>query len=142
MSIKELKLIAHACAKINMKKAVALMEHVDQVKCPTKELNAFVSLIRRVCGLDNQLTPFTDTVRRNFQQWILKKNAGSHNTFTDDQHAWLKLIRDHIASSFHLSPDDLDYSPFDSQGGIGKMHQLFGDDMNELINELNGELVA
>ncbi|MFT5882181.1 MAG: hypothetical protein ACI9FG_000681 [Crocinitomicaceae bacterium] len=31
---------------------------------------------------------------------------------------------------------------FDSQGGIGKMHQLFGDKMNEIIDELNEELVA
>lgn len=140
--LKKLKAVAPELAPLNVWKAYAQLDEIDPGKCPTKELNALVSLIRRVCGLDNQLTPFTDTVRRNFQQWILKKNAGSHNTFTDDQHAWLKLIRDHIASSFHLSPDDLDYSPFDSQGGIGKMHQLFGDDMNELINELNGELVA
>ena len=30
----------------------------------------------------------------------------------------------------------------DSQGGLGKMVQLFGTDMNTLIDELNEELVA
>lgn len=140
--LKKLKAEAPELAPLNVWKAYAQLDEVDPGKCPSKELNALVSLIRRVCGIDEKLTPFNDTVRRNFQQWILKKNAGSHNTFNDAQHAWLKLIRDHIASSFHLDPDDLDYSPFDSQGGIGKMHQLFGDKMNELIDELNGELVA
>ena len=38
--------------------------------------------------------------------------------------------------------DDLDYTPFDSQGGKGKMYKLFGNDMNEIINELNEVLVA
>ena len=31
---------------------------------------------------------------------------------------------------------------FDSKGGKGKMYQLFGNDMNEIINELNEALVA
>ena len=31
---------------------------------------------------------------------------------------------------------------FKAQGGLRKMYQLFGADMESLINELNGELVA
>ena len=38
--------------------------------------------------------------------------------------------------------DDLDYTPFDSQGGKGKMFKLFGNEMNEIINELNEVLAA
>lgn len=30
----------------------------------------------------------------------------------------------------------------DLKGGLGKMHQLFGDQMDALIDELNRELVA
>ena len=45
-------------------------------------------------------------------------------------------------TSFHLERDDLDYAPFDSQGGLGKMHELFGDQMDALMDELNRELVA
>ena len=29
----------------------------------------------------------------------------------------------------------------ETQGDLGKMHQLFGDQMDELIEELNGELL-
>ncbi len=35
-------------------------------------------------------------------------------------------IRDHIASSLSIEPDDFDYAPFSQQGGSGKAHQLFG----------------
>ena len=140
--MKKLQATAPTLAPLDVWQAYAKLDEVDPKKCPLNKLNALVSLIRRVCGLDEKLTPFNDTVRRNFQQWILKQNAGSHNTFTEDQHAWLKLIRDHISTSFHLEIDDLDYAPFDSLGGIGKMYQLFGDQMNDIIEELNGELVA
>ena len=33
-------------------------------------------------------------------------------------------------------------SPFDAQGGLGKMHQLFGNQMDSLLDELNEVLVA
>lgn len=55
---------------------------------------------------------------------------------------WLTLIRDHITSSFHLERDDLEMAPFDSKGGLGRMYQLFGDQMDGVIDELNRELVA
>ena len=45
-------------------------------------------------------------------------------------------------TSHHLERDDLDYALFDAQGGLAKMHQLFGDPMDALIDELNRELVA
>ena len=56
--------------------------------------------------------------------------------------AWLQMIRDHIISSFHIERDDLEMAPFDSKGGMGRMYQLFGERMDEVIEELNKELVA
>jgi type I restriction enzyme R subunit len=55
---------------------------------------------------------------------------------------WLQLIRDHVATSCHLERDDLDLAPFDRQGGLGRMYQLFGEQMEPLIAELNEALVA
>ncbi len=52
------------------------------------------------------------------------------------------MIRDHIVSSFHLDRDDLDLAPFDAKGGLGRMHQLFGTTMDEMIQELNIALAA
>jgi type I restriction enzyme R subunit len=107
-----------------------------------KDLIALVSLIRHITGIDKNLIPYDKTVDRNFQQWILKKNAGQHNRFSEEQLAWLRMIKEHIASSFHIEREDLDFAPFDSKGGLGKMWQLFGEKTDEIINEMNEELVA
>ena len=37
---------------------------------------------------------------------------------------------------------DLDYAPFDGKGGIGKIVQLFGDEMGVIIDEMNDALAA
>jgi type I restriction enzyme R subunit len=52
------------------------------------------------------------------------------------------MIKDHVVSSYHIELEDLDYTLFDSQRGRGKMHQLFGNEMNEIIEELNAVFAA
>ena len=111
-------------------------------KQPISELTALVALVRRVCGMDDTLSTYDDTVRRNFQNWVLKHHSVSGEKFNELQMDWLRMIRNHIASSFHVERDDLEMAPFDAQGGLGKMHQLFGDGMDGLIDELNDVLAA
>ena len=113
-----------------------------QGKQPLNELTALVALIRRACGLDAHLAAFDDTVRKNFQNWIMAHHAGPNPKFTEPQLAWLQMIRDHISTSFHIERDDLDMAPFDSAGGLGKMFQLFGERTDPLIAELNEALAA
>ncbi len=107
---------------------------------PLTELTALVALLRRACGLDRKLTPFADTVRRNYRDWILRANAGT--PFNAQQAAWLELIRNHVIDSLRMEKSDLDYAPFDARGGLGRMHELFGERMDGLIDELNKELTA
>jgi hypothetical protein len=59
-----------------------------------------------------------------------------------DAFAWLNLIRDHIATSLSIEPNDFDYAPFSQRGGLGKAHQLFGDKLLPLLDELNQTLAA
>lgn len=108
---------------------------------PLDELVALVSLIRRVSGIDERLTSYNKTVDKNFQDWVFSQQAGALK-FTSEQMEWLRMIKDHISTSFHLEIDDLDYTPFDGVGGRGKMYELFGDQMSEIIEELNEELAA
>ena len=118
--------------------------HLDDYKGdnPASELTALVALIRRACGVDESLSRYSETVRRNFQEWILKYHSGSGEKFDEEQMQWLRKIRDHIISSFHIDKEDLDMAPFDGRGGMGKMYQLFGDEMDKLINEMNEALAA
>ncbi|HVV67938.1 MAG TPA: DEAD/DEAH box helicase family protein [Gammaproteobacteria bacterium] len=118
--------------------------HLDNCRGnnPISELTALVALIRRACGIDSHITPFDNTVRKNFQNWIMRYHSGNSDKFNAQQMAWLHLIRDHIASSFHFERDDLERAPFDAKGGLGRMYQLFGERMDWAIEELNRELVA
>src|SRR5688572_13956399 len=109
---------------------------------PANELTALVALIRRVCGIDAKIAPYAETVRKNFQSWILKRHSGAGQKFTGEQLEWLHMIRDHVATSFHVERDDFELAPFDAKGGLGKMHQLFGADMDAVMKELNEALAA
>ncbi|MFC1688226.1 DEAD/DEAH box helicase family protein [Pseudomonadota bacterium] len=109
---------------------------------PISELTALVALIRRACGIDEKVSPFSETVRRNFQNWIMKHHSGSGAKFNEEQMDWLRMIRDHIISSFHIDRDDLDMAPFNAKGGMGRMYQLFGDHMDEVLSDLNEILAA
>jgi type I restriction enzyme R subunit len=119
-------------------------QHLDEAKAkqPLHELTALVALIRRACGVDAQLTAFEDIVRRNFQDWIMKKHSETGPKCTEAQTTRLQMIRDHVTTSCHFERDDLEMAPFDSEGGLSKMYQLFGDRMDAIIDELNEALVA
>ena len=55
---------------------------------------------------------------------------------------WLREMKEHIRTSFHIEKDDFENAPFDSKGGLGKLHQLFGQKANSLVSEMNEALVA
>ena len=138
---EKMKLEKPTLAPLFVWQAFTALEKSD-AKEPKNELIALVSLVRHVCGIDGKLKPFDATIDKNFQTWIFKQNEGKHNRFTTEQMDFLRLIKDHITASFHIEVDDLDYTPFDKQGGRGKMYQLFGEEMEPLLNEINEVLVA
>lgn len=122
----------------------AAYSQLEEVKSkqPIDELTALISLIRRACGIDSELKAFDATIDENFKNWIFKQNAGKHNRFTTEQMDWLRELKNHVVNSYHIELEDLDYTPFDEKGGRGKMYQLFGVEMNDIINELNEVLAA
>lgn len=114
----------------------------EKVKRGTvSQLTDLISIIRFEMGYSDNLTPFADKVNYNFMQWTLRRNAGAVH-FTDEQMEWLRLIKDHIATSLSIVPDDLDLSPFDRKGGLGKFYDVFGDKYEDILIEMNLELVA
>lgn len=118
------------------------IKHQDRVKKGTlAQLTDLISLIRFEMGYADNLSPFADRVNYNFMQWTLRRNAGAVH-FTDEQMEWLRLIKDHIAASLSIEPDDLDLSPFDRKGGLGRFYDVFGDRYEEILAEMNEVLVA
>ncbi len=106
-----------------------------------RQLTDLIALLRYELKIDDTLRPYADTVRKNFQEWAFRKQAGAVK-FTEAQMAWLHLVRDHIATSVHLDRDDLELGTMGQQGGLARMYQLFGEEMDSLIDELNETLAA
>ncbi|MDP1704711.1 MAG: type I restriction-modification enzyme R subunit C-terminal domain-containing protein, partial [Sulfurimicrobium sp.] len=71
-----------------------------------------------------------------------KRQDAASTGFTPEQMKWLEMIRDHIAANLGIEPDDFEYAPFAQEGGLGKVYQLFGDELNTLIEQLNESLAA
>jgi type I restriction enzyme, R subunit len=144
------KMIRDLYEKITTEQPLLAPTHVwrayEQLKeangSPKNELIALVSLIRKVAGIDATVIGYDTTVNKNFQAWVFKQQAGTTTKFTEEQMQWLRMIKDYVASSFHVEKDDFELDPFNKNGGLGKMWQLFGNKTDDIINELNEVLAA
>ena len=105
------------------------------------QLADLISIIRFEMGYTENLAPFADRVNYNFMQWTLHRNAGAVH-FTDEQMEWLRLVKDHIAVSLSIETSDLDLNPFDRKGGLGRFYEVFGENYEAILMEMNIELVA
>ncbi|MFZ2326448.1 MAG: type I restriction-modification enzyme R subunit C-terminal domain-containing protein, partial [Rhodoferax sp.] len=116
----------------------------DKVKGATQRrlLTDLVSLVRFAMQQTNELVPYPERVQANFKAWLAQHQQADNNPFTEEQQHWLEMIRDHIAANLGIEIDDFEYAPFNAQGGLGKVHQLFGAELPKVIEELNRELAA
>ncbi|MEO6562248.1 MAG: type I restriction-modification enzyme R subunit C-terminal domain-containing protein [Nitrosospira sp.] len=89
-------------------------------------------------GLDNELKPFADEVDRHFQSYVQRRTAA----FSTEQTDWLRIMKDHIASSCSISHGDVGYAELADKGGLQKAWGLFAKELDTLMNEMNEELVA
>ena len=105
-------------------------------------LTDLVSLVRFAMQQTNELVPYPERVQANFKAWLAQHQQTDTNKFTQEQQHWLEMIRDHIAANLGIEIDDFEYAPFNAQGGLGKVHQLFGAELPKVIEELNRELAA
>ncbi|MBI5618588.1 MAG: DEAD/DEAH box helicase family protein [Gammaproteobacteria bacterium] len=110
-------------------------------------LTDLVSLVRYAIHQDNELIPFPERVGANFKAWLNdqirhSREGGNPEPFTQEQIHWLEMIRDHIAANLGIEAEDFEYAPFSQHGGLGKVHQLFGDKLDAMIEEMNEALAA
>lgn len=118
------------------------IKHPGKVQRSTMaKMTDLISIIRFEMGYGDNLTPFADKVNYNFMQWTLRRNAGAVH-FTEEQMEWLRLIKEHIITSLSIESEDLDLSPFDHKGGLGRFYDVFGDEYESILNEMNIELVV
>ena len=108
---------------------------------PQKLLTNIISLIRFTIGQTDILQPFPETVDEKFHRW-LREQEEKGKRFTAEQLQWFEMIKDHIASSLAINKDDFELPPFYGEGGLIKAYQIFGDELESILNELNSELTV
>ena len=100
-----------------------------------------VSLVRHTLGHTNELVAYPDLVNERFESWLHQQQTLDRH-FTDEQTAYLHLLKEHIAASRTAAPADLQNPPFSTHGGLGRARQLFGNDLTPLLEELTLALAA
>ena len=108
---------------------------------PQKLLTNIISLVRFAIGKSGILEPFSETVNRKFTEWLAQQEKLGR-MFTPTQKEWLHMIKDHIATSLSIEMDDFELSPFNQKGGAFKAHQIFGTQLNNILQEMNTVLVT
>jgi type I restriction enzyme R subunit len=103
---------------------------------PQKLLTNIVSLVRFAIGAVDVLEPFSETVNHRFNEWLAQQEK-SGKKFSEEQRDWLKMIKDHIATSLSIGVEDFENVPFNQKGGAVKADKLFGQDLNKILEELN-----
>ena len=105
-------------------------------------LTDLVSLVRFALGMDAELRPFADAVDRKFADWVFRHNAKRATAFTPEQMDWLRLMKEHIAASCCIEREDFDYAQLAARGGLQRAWNVFGNELDGLMVEMNEELVA
>ncbi len=106
-----------------------------------KLLTNVVSLIRFASGKSDVLEPFPETVNQRFERWKSEQEMAGVR-FSEAQMAWLLMIKGHIASSLSIEIEDFELAPFYERGGPVKAYQLFGNQLNNILAELNEALAG
>jgi type I restriction enzyme, R subunit len=107
---------------------------------PEKLLTDIISLVKFTIGENNILEPFSNSVNRNFKRWLTQQEAAGKK-FTTEQKEWLNMIKDHITTSLTIEIEDFENVPFNQKGGAYKATQIFGTQLNKILQEMNTVLV-
>jgi type I restriction enzyme R subunit len=115
------------------------LEDADGDAGSERVLTDIVSLLRYELERDDDLEPFRERVDRRFEEWLDEQGRDS---FTEEQLEWLRMIKNHIATSMEIEKSDLQSPPFNNRGGVVRATELFENELDEVLDELNQELVA
>ena len=102
-----------------------------------KSLADIISIIKHAADFKVPILDAKERVGR-----ALDVIAGKHD-FSEDQLKWLSYIREHLTKNLAISEKDFEIMPvFERHGGLGRIKQVFGNDLDNLIHEINTAIAA
>ncbi len=108
---------------------------------PRRVLTDVVALVRFALQQDEDAGPVPRDGRSALQGMAGTSGTGRQR-FTDEQRWWLDAIKDTIAESFAAEHVELRPLAYVQHGGAGRAYQVFGEQLEPLLDEMNRELVA
>lgn len=104
-------------------------------------LTDLVSLVRFTLDEEYELVPWETTVEERFTNWLAAQQENGRS-FSSAQQQWLGMIRDYLAGSLAVEPEDLMDVPFIQHGGLARARELFGSELDALLDDLTQVLAA
>ena len=115
-------------------------DKVQSVKDPAKLLTNIVQLVRFAIGQDEKLEDFSSVANSKFELWKgrqIKRGV----VFTEEQQQWLEEIKDYIVSNAYIDVNDI-HEVMEDRGGIIKARQVFGQELQPILEDLSLALVG
>ena len=106
-----------------------------------RQLTNLISILRYELQETDTLMPFKEAVEQNFQEWLSRQEKQG-TKFTKEQLSWLTMIKNHLIGTLIIEQQDLQYAPFQQQGGIIKARQLFGKELYNILQEMNQVIIS
>jgi type I restriction enzyme R subunit len=106
---------------------------------PKTLLTNLVSLVRFALHQTDTLTAYP-LVDERYQAWLATQ-ATAGRAFSPEQQQWLHMMKEKVATSLSVEAEDFILPPFVDQGGYA-LRQVFGADLQQLVDELNDALAA
>lgn len=110
---------------------------------PVKEFRTpanIILLTQYAAGKIKMLEPFSDKVDKKFNDWIREKESGGRK-FSDEEIDWLLSMKKHISLFLEIKAESFDEEPFTDKGGTKAVYNIFGQELNDIISDLNENLI-
>jgi len=115
-------------------------DRVKKVKDPAKLLTNLVQLVRFAIGADDKLDDFETVANQRFNLWMGRQLKKGIN-YSEDQKEWLTLIKNYIIANVYIESNDIQDAMAD-KGGIFKAKQIFGQELEPILEDLSLALVG
>ena len=115
-------------------------DKVKNTTDPAKLLTNLVQLVRFAIGADKVFEDFSSVANSRFELWKGRQIKRGIE-FTQEQKELLTIIKDYIVANAYVNADDMQDALSD-KGGIFKARQVFGQNLDSILDDLSLALVG
>ena len=115
-------------------------DKVKNTKDPAKLLTNLVQLVRFAIGTDETLEDFSSVANSRFELWKGRQIKRGIE-FSPEQKELLTIIKDYIIANAYVNAEDMQEALSD-KGGIFKARQVFGQNLDSILDDLSLALVG